>query len=282
MRRDFWLLQAGQLLSEAGTQSTAIAYPLLVLAVTGSPSKAGIVTFARVLPQALFGLLAGAVADRYDRRRGMITARLGRAAAISGLALGGPFAVGAARGFVEGAGSAFFRPAAAGALRSVVPADQLRDASGIQQARIGAVGVAGPPLGGALFAAGRAIPFVFDACSYLASIVSLTLMRTPFQEQRARTRPSIQEGLRFLWNTPFLRVTAVGFGLLNPVGQALMLSTVVIGKRDGLTSTAIGLLLAGFSVGLLAGALLSPLARRALPPRVIVVLEAWTWTGCGL
>jgi hypothetical protein len=107
-------------------------------------------------------------------------------------------------------------------------------------------------------------------------------MRTPFQEERARTRPSIHEGLRFLWNTPFLRVTAVGFGLLNPVGQALVLSTVVIGKRDGLSPTAIGLLLAGFSVGLLVGALLSPLARRALPPRVIVVLEAWTWTACGL
>jgi Transmembrane secretion effector len=133
-----------------------------------------------------------------------------------------------------------------------------------------------------LFAIGRAVPFIVDAFSYLASIVSLLLMRTPFQEQRVRTRPSVREGLRFLWATPFLRVTAVGFGLLNPVGQALVLSTIVIAKREGIGSEGIGLLLAGFSVALLAGALLSPLARRALPPRAIVVLEAWTWTGCGL
>ncbi len=48
--RDFVLLQAGQLLSSVGTQSTAIAYPLLVLAVTGSAAKAGAVAFARALP----------------------------------------------------------------------------------------------------------------------------------------------------------------------------------------------------------------------------------------
>src|SRR3954454_24272705 len=277
MRRDFWLLQAGQLLSEAGSQTTAIAYPLLVLALTDSPSKAGIVAFARVIPHALFGLFAGVVADRYDGRRMMIGADLVRAAAIAVLVLGVPFGVIVAVAFVEGAGSAFFRPAAAGALRSVVPADRLREASGIQQARMGAVGVAGPPLGGALFGLGRALPFVFDALSYVASIVSLLFMRTPFQEERVRERPSVVEGLRFLWGTPFLRVTAIRFGLRNPVGQALVLSTVVIGTREGLGSGAIGLLLATFSVALLIGALLSPVVRRVLPSRAIVVLEAWTW-----
>src|SRR3954453_8357787 len=104
MRRDFWLLQGGQLLSEAGSQSTAIAYPLLVLAVTGSPSKAGIVAFARVVPQALLGLFAGVAADRYDRRRVMIAADLVRAAAVVVLAFGVPFAVIALVAFVEGGG----------------------------------------------------------------------------------------------------------------------------------------------------------------------------------
>src|SRR4051812_5612470 len=115
MRRDFWLLQAGQLLSEAGSQSTAIAYPLLVLAVTGSPSRGGFGAFARVAPQARVGLIAGAVPDRYDRRRVMIAADLVRAAAIAVLVFGVPFAVVVAVAAVEGAGSAFFRPAAAGA-----------------------------------------------------------------------------------------------------------------------------------------------------------------------
>ena len=57
--RDFVLLQAGQLLSAAGTQSTTIAYPLLVLALSHSPAQAGLVAFARLLPFGLFGLLDG-------------------------------------------------------------------------------------------------------------------------------------------------------------------------------------------------------------------------------
>jgi MFS family permease len=282
MRRDFWLLQAGQLLSEIGSQSTTIAYPLLVLAVTGSPSQAGVVTFARVIPYALFGLIAGMVADRYDRRRVMIAADVVRAGALVLLALEPVFWVIVAVAFVEGSGSAFFKPAAAGALRSVVPADRLREAAGLQQARIAAVGVAGPPLGGVLFSLGRVVPFAADAVSYAASIVSLLCMRTPFQQERVRIRPSIREGLRFLWTTPFLRVTALLFGLLNPIGPALVLTTVVVAERQGLTAAQIGLLLGTFSVGLLAGALLSPLARRRLPARVIVVLELWTWPICGL
>ncbi|HEX8930122.1 MAG TPA: MFS transporter, partial [Actinomycetota bacterium] len=71
--RDFMLLQLGQLLSNAGTQSTAIAYPLLVLAMTGSAAKAGIVSFARALPLALFALPAGVAADRRNRKRLMLT-----------------------------------------------------------------------------------------------------------------------------------------------------------------------------------------------------------------
>jgi len=54
--RDFLLLQAGQLLSEVGTQSAVIAYPLLVLAGTGSAAKAGVVGFARALSLTLFAL----------------------------------------------------------------------------------------------------------------------------------------------------------------------------------------------------------------------------------
>src|SRR5688572_7005158 len=67
--RDFVLLEAGRLLSSAGNQISFIAYPLLALAETGSPAKAGLVSFARLLPSLLFSLLAGVAADRYDRRK---------------------------------------------------------------------------------------------------------------------------------------------------------------------------------------------------------------------
>src|SRR2546429_9614571 len=82
------LLQAGQLLSNAGTQSTSIAYPLLVLAVTGSAAKAGVVAFARTLPAAVFALPAGLAADRWNRKWLMLAADGVRVLAIGGRAPG--------------------------------------------------------------------------------------------------------------------------------------------------------------------------------------------------
>ena len=284
--RDFVLLQSGQLLSAAGSESTAIAYPLLVLALTQSPAKAGVVAAAQVVPFALFGVLAGVAADRFDRRRVMLAADAVRATAITTLAAAivldeVAFWQIVVVAFVEGSGSAFFRPAAAGALRSVVPTAQLPAAANVQQGRIAAVVVAGPPVGGALFGLGRAVPFLFDTVSYLGSVVSLLLMRTPFQVARERDhsplRRRIAEGFRFLWDQPFLRTTTFLYGLANFIGPGLLLTIVVLGRRQGLSSGQIGVLLAVFGLGIFCGSLLAPYVRRVLSIRAIMVLELWLW-----
>jgi transmembrane secretion effector len=289
--REFVLLQGGQLFSSLGSESTAIAYPLLVLAVTGSAAKAGLVAAARVVPFALFGVPAGMVADRYDRKRVMIAADAVRALAVAALGVAivldkVAFWQVPVVAFVEGTGSVFFGPAAAGALRSVVPARRLADAAGIQQGRNAVVVVAGPPIGGALFGLGRAVPFIADAVSYAFSVLSLLLMRTPFQEAREAAREGLRarvaEGFRFLWHEPFVRTTTFLYGLTNFIGQGLLLAIVVVGRREGLAPGEIGLLFAAFGACLLTGSLVSPLARRALPTRAILLLELWTWLGCGL
>jgi MFS family permease len=286
--RDFVLLQSGQLLSAAGSQATTIAYPLLVLALTGSQAKAGVVAAARIVPSALFGLLAGLVADRADRRRVMIAADVVRALTVA--ALGLLVALDAVAfwqipvaAFIEGAGSAFFAPAASGALRAVVPAEQLTDAANVQEVRHGAVIVAGPPVGGALFGLGRAVPFLADAVSYSFSVVSLALMRTPFQPPRPATRGGwdyVSDGWRFLWGQPFLRVTTFLYGLANFIVPGLLLAVVIVGEGQGLRPGAIGLLLGVFGGCLLLGGLASPLIRRRLSARAIMLLELWAWTGC--
>ncbi|MFN2628454.1 MAG: MFS transporter [Gaiellaceae bacterium] len=284
--REFVLLEAGQLLSTAGTQSTTIAYPLLVLALTHSPAKAGIVTFARLLPHAVFGLLAGVVADRFNRKRLMIAADGVRALAIGSLVM----AILLDRlafwqlplvAFLEGTGSAFFSPASAGALRALVPLRQLPAAVGAQQARAATARLAGPPLGGALFGFGRAIPFVVDAASYAFSTLALLMMRTPFQEIReidtSRLRLQIAEGFRFLWRQPFLRTCAFLYALGNFVGPGVLLVIVVVGRRQGLSGGEIGALIAA---SMLIGSLVSPLFRRAFSMRIILITELWTWLGC--
>jgi len=289
--RDFVLLQAGQLLSAAGTQSTTIAYPLLVLALSHSPAQAGLVAFARLLPFGLFGLLAGVAADRWNRKHLMIAADGVRAAAIAALAaavLAGHASVWAVLvvAFVEGCGSAVFSAAQAGALRAVVPPAQLAAAAGAQEARRATVQLGGPPVGGTLFGLGRAVPFLFDAVSYLLSTLSLLAMRAPFQEQRDRNpspiRGQIAEGFRFLWGKPFLRTCAFLYGIGNFVAPGLLLTLVVVGRRQGLSAGEIGLLSAVLGGALLTGALASPLVRRKLSIRQILLLELWTWSAVWL
>jgi hypothetical protein len=285
------LLQIGQLLSSAGTQTTSIAYPLLVLAVTHSPAKAGIVAFTRTLPWALFALPAGLAADRWSRRRLMIAADGVRVLAVGSLAAAIlldrlTFWEVVVVAFVEGSGSALFFGAQPGALRAVVPAHQLPAAAAAETGRQAAVRLAGPPLGGALFGLSRALPFVVDAASYAFSTVSLLAMRTPFQENRephvSSLRSRLAEGFHFVWSRPFLRTCAFLFGLANFIGPGVLLALVVIGRQQGLSGGEVGVLVAAFGACLLLGSLVSPLVRRLLPIRAVLLLELWTWLGCAV
>ena len=285
------LLQIGQLLSSAGTSSTSIAFPLLVLAVTHSPAKAGIVAFARSLPSVLFALPAGLAADRWSRRRLMIAADVVRVLAIGSLAATilldrVAFWQIVAVAFVEGSGSALFFGAQPGALRAVVPARQLPAAAAAETGRQAVVQLAGPPLGGALFGLARALPFLVDAVSYAFSTLSLLAMRTPFQEERephlASLRSRLAEGFRFVWSQPFLRTCALLFGLTNFIGPGVLFAVVVIAKEQGLSGGEVGALIAVFGACLLLGSLVSPLVRRLLPVRAVLLLELWTWLGCAV
>ena len=289
--REFVLLESGRLLSTAGTASTGIAFTLLVLALTNSPAKAGLVGFARLAPYALLALPAGVAADRWNRKSLMIGADVVRTLLLGGLALGvqldhAGWPLIAAIAFAEGAGAVIFGVAQAGALRAIVPRRQLPAAVGAQRARGAVVILTGPPLGGALFGLGRALPFAVDSASYAFSIASLATIRTPFQEQQrlepARLRSEIAEGFRFLWRQPFIRATTFLYALGNVTTPALLLIVVVVGRRDGLSSSAIGGLIAIFGAAVLAGALLSPLLRGRLSVRGIILLELWTALGSGL
>jgi len=283
--RDFLLLQAGQLGSTLGSMSASVAYPLLVLATTRSPLLAGVVGVARVLPAVLLGLVGGVAADRYDRKRLMVLSDVARAVAVGSLAV----ALLADRltywhilavAVVEGSFSVLFGPAATAALRSVVATDQLPAAVSAQQARSATASLVGPPLGGALFGIGRAVPFVADAVSYTFSVVSLLLIRTPFQDRaRGGTTPrrGLSEGWRFLWDQPFLRTTTFLYGLTNFVGPGVLLGIVVVGERQDLSGGTIGGLLAAFSGGLLVGSAVSGRLRRALSRRAILLLELCAW-----
>ena len=146
--RDFVLLQIGQALSTVGSEASGIAYTLLVLALTGSPAKAGLAAFARLVPYALFALPAGVASDRFNRKWLMIWADLVRVLALA--SLGVSIATGHVTfpqvlivAFVEGTMFVVFNIAEIGAVRSVVPALQLQRAFATEQARMSSVYLAG-------------------------------------------------------------------------------------------------------------------------------------------
>lgn len=286
--RDFILLQSGQVLSTIGSESTAIAYPLLVLAVTHSPAKAGIVGFARILPWALFGFAAGVAADRFPRKRLMIAGDVVRVFLMTSIAVA--IAVGhitfaqiALVAFVEGSMYVFFNIAEIGALRSVVPVHQLPTAAAAEQARYSTVSLVAPTLGGTLFGVGRAFPFVAGALSPAFSLGSLLAIRTPFQGERERDetpwRAQVADGFRFLWRRPFLRTCALIFTWSNLAFEGMFLVFIVVGKRQGLSSGQIGLLIAGFGLSALAGSAVSPWVQKRLSMRAIVIGSLWLQAG---
>jgi MFS family permease len=281
--RDFVLLQAGQLLSSTGSAFSSVAYPLLVLALTHSPAKAGLVSFARLLPVPTLALLAGAAADRLPRKPQLLAADAARALALGSLAVlvavhpvFWPIPFIAA---LEGIGDVVFAANAVGAVRSVVPTEELAAAVTVQQARSASVGIGGPPVGGALFSLARFAPFAADAVSYAGSFVAIAAMRTPFEQRRERDsaplRTQVADGFRFLWREPFLRATTFLYGVGNFTIPAFLFLLVVVARRHGLGGGAIGLLLAAFSAALLVGSLVSPFVRRRLSLRAIMLLELY-------
>jgi MFS family permease len=282
--RDFVLFQTGQLLSAVGTSIATIAYPLLTLGVTHSPAKTGIVSFAQFLPIVLFSLGAGVVADRVDRKRLMIASDIVRAVAVGGLVAAIllhwlAFWQIVIVSFIEGTGGVVFGAGRSGVFKSVVPKAQLAAAASTEEARLSIVRLAGPLTGGALFGVGRAVPFLADVLSYAFSTLSLLAMRTPFQERRRRSDTHVfadaAEGLRFVWANPFLRLTTLMLTLGTFSATGVQLAVVVLAKRHGLGGAGVGSLVALVGATTLLGATASPLVRRVLSPRAILLSEFW-------
>jgi MFS family permease len=284
--RDFIILWSGQVVSTVGSGVSGLAFPLLVLALTHSPARAGIVGFAQTLPNLFLYLPAGALADRWNRKQIMLVADAVRAVALGSVAVALAldrltFAQIVLVALVEGSLSVFFRVSHSAALPQVVPKEQLPTAIAQNQARDQGAGVVSLPLAGFLFSVGRVVPFAFDAVTYAVSFVSLLFVRPPFQERRAhssgRLRAEIAEGVAWLWRERFLRTTIVLSAGTNFAHAALGLVLIVRAKELGASPTRIGIMFALFSVGGVAGAVAAPWIQRRVAPPVVLIGSIWLW-----
>jgi MFS family permease len=283
--RDFRRLWVSQTLSMFGSGASYLAYPLLVLALTGSAARAGLVGTVSGVTSVACQLPAGSIVDRFDRRRVMLACQALQCAAVGILAL--LILSGEARlwmivtsSVVGAAAGPVFRTAEQAALRHIVAVNQLPSAISLNEARSHSADLAGPAAGGALFGVARPLPFGLDAISFVISFFAVALIRKPLQEHRDRSQRGpwtreIGEAIRFVVRDPFLRAVAIIAPPLNAAITCIMFVLIVVLQRQGTPPAMIGLAESAIAVGGLAGAFLTPLMRRRFSDPVLIISLFW-------
>jgi MFS family permease len=264
--RDFLMLLGGQGISAFGDALSLTALPLLVLAITGSGIAMGIVGVLNTIPDLVFGLIAGVIADRSDRRLMILGADFGRALLTAliplSIFLGGPtiaviLLIAAPMSMLR----ALFLAAYTAAMPSLVGRPLLGRATSTLETVYSLSFVVGPSVAGLLAAVvGYGPTIAVDALSFLASSLAMALIRRPLQERQVRPpldlRAEIREGIAYIAGHPTLRLAVSYWGLISVITAGLIpVLTYFVTRQLGLSTATFGLLLSVNGVGYLLGAL---------------------------
>jgi MFS family permease len=270
--RGFRVLLRGSSVSMLGSRVSTLAFPLLVLALTGSPVVAGWACLAATMPSFLFYLPAGALVDRADPRRAMLFSELARGVAVAGivvLILTHQSVVlltilAAAEEILE----VFSVLAERRFVRALVKPDQVTSALASSEGRTHMVVLVGRPLGGFLFGVWRILPFGFDVASFFFSVGSLLYVKKeplytaaePVASRNLATE--ISDGFRWLREYPFAGLALPLTAGATFIGQALNMVFLAEAHLRHLSPFYTGIVLAASGAG---GAAASVAGWR-LPP----------------
>jgi MFS family permease len=266
--RDFATLMVSQSVSAVGDAVSLTAMPLLVLALTGSGLVMGIVGAVSTGADFVVGTVAGALADRGDRKRMMFVADLGRAILTAlipiSVLVGGPtlaviILVAAPLAILR----AFFRAGYLASMPNLVGRSQLTRGNGILETAYSAAFILGPSLAGFLVTIiGPGETLALDAASFAIASVGLLLIRrdlkAPTDRPPTRIVDDIREGISFVARHPVIRAAVLLFAttqaVLAPLAAAMTFRIV----RDlGQSPAAFGLTLTGLGLGTLLGSLVA-------------------------
>ena len=279
--RDFRVLLTSQGISSLGDGVSFAALPLLVLALTGSGLAMGVVGALQTLPDLFLGMVAGAIADRSDRKRMMLLADLGRAGLTAlipiSVALGGPtmaviLLVAAPTSILR----SFFLAGYTASVPALVGRSQIGRANSYFEAVYSAGYIIGPAIAGVLAATiGPGPTLAIDALSFALSALGLLLvrrdLRAPVDRPRRRLLTDIREGIDFIAAEPTLRTVILFWGATSILLAPLVTALAVHVTRDlGEPPSVLGLILASYGVGTVIGSLLT--ARRIGRGRVAEIL----------
>ena len=282
--RNYQILWASQTLSLFGLNATTIAFPLVTLTLTHSPTDSGLVLGTAAAAQLIAGVPGGALVDRWDRKKVMLVCEaaqaLGAASLVAGLFWG--FATVAQLAIVAavmGVCGALFRPAENASLPNIVPVEQLPNAVAMNAARAYIGNLAGTAAGGFLFALGRFVPFVADVLMHGAAAVGLGFVRIPprtvAQQPIRQLGSEILAGLRWVWEQPRIRATALCAAVLNLFFTAFYVVIIVVAQLHGMPSGEIGVMAAMLGGGGILGSLAAPALTRWLRPYLLVIAVFW-------
>ncbi|MGA2592187.1 MAG: MFS transporter [Bryobacteraceae bacterium] len=272
---DFLKLWAGQAVSQIGSWITLVGLPLTAVLVLGaSPLQMGLLSGVGAAAVLLFGLFAGAWADRLRRRPILIAADLGRAAVLGTiplavtlhrLTMGHLYLVAAASAIL----TVFFDVSYQAYLPSLVSRENILEGNSKLALTDSIAGIAGPGLTGVLVQAITApIAILFDAVSFLCSAFSVWLIGRPEPPPEPSAAPHIGreiiEGLRVSWHAPVLRSlllrTATASLFQGFAGSLYVLFAV---RELGVSAALLGAIISVGGATYLLGALAAErLARR--------------------
>ncbi|MEU8707355.1 MFS transporter [Streptomyces sp. NPDC048565] len=281
---NFQALWTSEAFAALAKEAAEVAYPLLILTTTGSAFYAGAVGSAQLLTASVMSIPGGTLADRVDRRMILIVCNLVRVVLLGLFALliwtedTNPFII-----FSIAVGSAVClgvsNPTGLAVIKQLVPPSQLTQATAQNQVRYFAATMGGPPLGGSLFAVGRAFPFLSSAVAFLVSTVLLLFVRKPLKVENAAPgeKRHAVEGFKFLARQPVLRLLIIWIMGSNMAftHTGVFLALIATAESRGASPAFTGMLLSIAGVGGLVGSLLAgPIIKRVRPP-VLFLTAAW-------
>lgn len=275
--RNFQLLWAGSAAAFLGLFVAEITFPLLILALTGSPGLTSLFLMVQTATMVLVAVPAGRILDRRDRRHILIATeciRLVAAATLVAtmladlLSLAHLLAVAAVLGSVQAFGTARML-----LLRAAVPPEQLTTAVTAEEVRTNAAELGSPPLGGFLYGTAQVLPFLFAMVMFLVSAVMAFFVRVPAPERSSEDEQrSLFTGFSVVLREPTLRGVVLMLMLINAVAWPVQLIAVILLQSRDTPPWQIGVALSGLALGALAGtALVKPL-HRALRPGVLLMV----------
>jgi MFS family permease len=275
--RDFRYLFSGRLTSLAGSAIAPIALAFAILDLTGSPTSLGIVLAARLVPQILFLLVGGVIADRLPRQLVMVGANVVSGAAQGVVALILLLEVAEvwhliALQLVAGASSAFFFPASSGIVPQTVPPAVLQQANALLRLSMSSTSILGAAAGGVLVAAvGSGWALAFDGATYFAAAVLLGRIRLSraARIEGGNVLAELREGWREFSSRTWLWTIVLAFGFMNAAhsGASNVLGPTIAREELG-GAAAWGFILSAEAAGLVAGGLLMLWLK---PRRILLV-----------